>query len=199
MSSAEKFSQNTGLLFDVGTTCRRSRQSRLTDGNAMLSREDFLAPIFLGVTTEGKDLTEIVPVCGQSSQEPFAFFVHGSPLLKTSQRCAFEGLIAFSMILPKAGTMRSGKLYRRKRLARLTVENEFSLWPTPQASDSKRMKFSLLAHKNQMARNQRRGFGTGPAGLNLVGHCQIEFGGVPTASFVEWLMGFPMTWTVIED
>jgi len=94
--------------------------------------------------------------------------------------------------------MRNGRLYPRKRLALRTEEKEFSLWPTPLASDAERMSFSKQAHLRQQARNKRYGFGTGPAALNLVAHCQIEFDGCPTANFVEWLMGFQMNWTDIE-
>lgn len=43
------------------------------------------------------------------------------------------------------------------------------------------------------------GLGIGPASANLVLHCRLEYGGCPTANFVEWLMGYPINWTAIED
>ncbi len=156
------------------------------------------ARILAHATTEQRDWTENAPGFGSSLQGSFAHCDLSTLSLRTSQRSLFGGLTAYSAILPQAGTMRNGILYRRNSLARHSNAIDFSLWPIPRASDSKRMQFSVAAHLKQQARNKRLGFGTGPAGLNLVAHCQIEFGGVPTANFVEWLMGFPMNYTTTD-
>ncbi len=195
--SVSECSPSTGPTSGDGTTLEPSRQP--VNGALMLSVEDSPARTLARQTTEEPDWTESEADCGSSIRESFAFCDHDSSLLKTSQRSLFGGLTEYSAILPRAGLMRSGKLFQCKCWARRQSEKGFSLWPTPQASDAKRMQFSREAHLKQQARNKRLGFGTGPAGLNVVVHCQIEFGGVPTANFVEWLMGFPINWTAIED
>lgn len=175
-----------------------SRQAIRKSGQSMASAEGFPAKTS---AVRGKEPASKVKsqASGRNTSVSFARFARGSLQLKTSQRSLFGGLMSYSGTLTKSGSMRSGKLFRRPRLARHTKESEFSFWPTPVASDEKRMAFSKQAHQKQLARNQSRGFGTGPAGINLVAHVQIEFDGCPTANFVEWLMGFPIGWTDIVD
>ncbi len=187
-------SKSTGPEPDGGETCGRSRQD-VPIGDATSSAEVSHARTLAHATTERRALTANGLGSGLSLQGSFAHCDPNTSSLKTSQHSLFGGLIEFSGILPRAGMMRNGILYQRKCLALPNSETDFSLWPTPQASDSMRMPFSVDAHRKQQARNKRLGFGCGPAGLNLVGHCQIEFGGVPTANFVEWLMGFPINYT----
>lgn len=197
MSTPRKSSRSTGQPFAVTMIFARFRQSRRQTGPAMSSQVDFHVKELAQRTTEGKVLTTSGLGCGLNSQECLAFFDLGTQSWRTYQPLLFGGLEEFSAIFPNSGLMQSGKLYQRPLLVRHTKENEFSLWPTAQASDAKRMRFSREAHLKQQARNRRLGFGTGPAGLNLVAHCQIEFAGYPTANFVEWLMGFQTGWTDI--
>lgn len=136
---------------------------------------------------------------GANTRECLAFCDPDTPSLRTFQLSFFGGCIEFSGTLPRSGLMRSGRVYPRQPLVLLTKETGFSLWPTPLASDGKRMKFSREQHLKHHARNIKEGFGGGAAALNLVVHIQIEFDGYPTANFVEWLMGFPTNWSAIED
>lgn len=149
-------------------------------------------------TTEEPDLTAGGLDCGSNFIESSTSFDRDTQSWRTYLQSLFEDWTEFSEVFPRSGSMRSGKLYPQEPLALLTPDPGFSLWPTPQASDAKRMQFSREAHLKHQARNQRLGFGSGPAGLNLVAHCQVEFGGVPTANFAEWLMGFPINWTATE-
>ena len=180
-------------------TLEPSRQPPPMSGESMSSVEGSRVRTSVLRTTVPMGWKESGAVCGSSTNASFAYFDRSTWSLRTSQHLLFEDLKLFSAALPPAGSMRSGRLFRQKSWARRTSENEFSLWPTPQASDAKRMRFSRDAHLKQQARNRRLGFGAGPAGLNVVAHCQIEFDGYPTAEFVEWLMGFPVTWTDTRD
>ncbi len=193
-----KCSKSIGRTSGGGEMCETSPQSPLTIGSVTSLPEGSPAKTSAPATIGQKGSMASGPDCGLNLSESFAHFDLDSSSLKTSQRSLFGGLIEFSAILPRAGMMRNGILYRLDNLAGHTNEIDFSLWATPQASDAKRMVFSIEAHKKQQQRNKRLGFGIGPAGLNLVAHCQIEFGGCPTAAFVEWLMNFPIRWTATD-
>ena len=191
--------KNTGPMYDATTMFARFRQSRRLTGPAMLSAVGSRAKTSVRVTIlEKESRGGHVLDCGGNSLEPLAFFDHDSLSWKTCQRLLFGGLESFSAIFPRSGMMRNGILFPRMSSALPINETEFSLWATPQASDAKRMAFSREAHLKQQARNARLGFGTGPAGLNAVAHCQIEYDGCPTANFFEWLQNFPMNWTAID-
>lgn len=191
--TAKRYSANTGQMFRSTATSRLSREKDLNTPKSSSAASP--AKGSARRTTGRKGSRTNAPDCGRSISGSFAIFDRDTWLLKTLQPSLFAGSTPFSAILPPSGSMRSGRLCRRQRLVRPTEETEFSLWPTPQASDAKRMKFSTEAHLKQQARNRRLGFGSGPASANVVLHCRIEFDGCPTANFVEWLMGYPMNWT----
>jgi hypothetical protein len=158
----------------------------------------FLVKELVGQITMELDLPTNALDSGLNLLGFLAQFDRDTQSWRTSQLLLFGGLELFSEIFPRSGLMRNGRLYPRRLLVRPTKEKEFSLWPTAQASDAKRMRFSKEAHLKKQARNKRLGFGCGPASANLVLHFQIEQGGCPTANFVEWLMGFPIGWTDTE-
>jgi hypothetical protein len=72
---------------------------------------------------------------GPSTRGSFAFFDRASSSWKTSQRSLLGGWTAFSETLPRAGTMRSGRLFERRMSERPTDETDSSCWPTPTASE----------------------------------------------------------------
>lgn len=189
--------RSTGPTSGDGMTCglfhRAGRGNRL--GSLLVG---FHARELAKRITEPRAFRMSAADSGLNSEESLAFFDQSTQSWRTSQLLLFGGLEEYSATFTRSGLMRNGKLYLRPLLARPMKEKEFSLWPTAQASDAKRMKFSKEAHLKQQARNRRLGFGAGPASANLVLHCQIEFDGCPTANFVEWLMGCPMNWTAIE-
>lgn len=192
-------SKNTGPTCDGGETCELSRQNRSTIGESTLFAGASPVRTLVHATTKRRALTVTDQDCGLSLSGSFGHFGRDSSLLKTSQHSLFGGLIEFSGALPRAGMMRNGTLFRRNNLALHINAIDFSLWPTPLASDWRRMGLSLGAHLKQQFRNKTRGYGCGPASGNLVMHSLIEFGGLPTANFFEWLMNFPVNWTDIES
>lgn len=81
---------------------------------------------------EKGDLTASDQDCGGNFSESLRQPVQLSLSLKIPKDCDIGDCWTFSGLLPKAGTMRSGKLSRQDApLARLTGGKESSLWPTP--------------------------------------------------------------------
>jgi hypothetical protein len=66
----------------------------------------------------------------------------------------------------------------------------YSLWPSPNRSEAKRMTYSLRILGEQPEARRERG-----VGVFFTEAIVEEFGGYPTPEFVEWLMGFPGGWT----
>lgn len=120
-------------------------------------------------------------------------------LWKTLQRSLFEEWEQSLEIWPTSGMTRNGIAYQLPRLALPIPEVEYSLWPTPTASQARDLDFSMEQAIKRLRRNQRNGFQTGPAGGSLTDRVIDECGGYPTAGFVELLMGFPLGWTDLED
>lgn len=134
--------------------------------------------------------------CGQSLPEPFAYYDPDTCSWKMSQGCFDSDLQTSRMIWPDAGMTRNGRAYRRRRLApRISVRGS-GLWPTPTKTDRLRTKFSLESHMKCAANHKRRGqYKTRDLFLEIAD----EFSLFPTPEMVEWLMGYPETWTDLED
>jgi hypothetical protein len=76
---------------------------------------------------------------------------------------------------------------------RLNEECGYSLWQTSISSDWRRMKMThsmLIKHKYKLG---RRG-----GNDSIVTQMMENFGGYPTLSFLEWLMGIPIGWSALE-
>lgn len=73
-------------------------------------------------------------VFGGSSRESLASYDPEWCVWRTSRRSLFEDLTVCSLILPRTGMTRNGRLYQQPRLMPRTSEKDFSLWPTPNAS-----------------------------------------------------------------
>lgn len=114
---------------------------------------------------------------------------------KTSQTCLLTGWEPYLESWPKSGLMRSGVCCRLPFSAPHIKGRGYSFWPTPMASDGRRLGISRQAHLKHWAKNWHGGYGSGPGAGNLVQATQIEFGYSPSPEFVEWLMGFPRGWT----
>ncbi len=80
-----------------------------------------------------------------------------------------------------------------KTSMRRTKEKESGSWPTVQRADAKRVEeFSLAS----LAKRPRE---TGRAnGWNLAEEIAAEFDAYLTPTFCEWMMGFPLNWTLTE-
>lgn len=132
-------------------------------------------------------------------------------------------LTMFSGTWPQAGMMRNGLVYRRRRLAPRISGRGSGLWPTPGASkaandlkltksgDGRRKPNKLgwaissglyptptVADSRGTRNHTARRSGASSAhndGWTLVD----AIDGLPTPTFVEWLMGLPLGWTELDD
>jgi hypothetical protein len=114
---------------------------------------------------------------GSSSPDAFACYDPDSSSWKMLGRLPFEGWTAFLETLPRSGSMRSGRLYRRALWVPHTHESGCSSWPTPVASGG----------------DNCGGSGSQKAALRKGTYVS----GRVNPSLYEWLMGFPIGWTEI--
>jgi hypothetical protein len=137
------------------------------------------------------------PGCGLSLPESFAYYDQESSSWKTSATWLFEGLDAFSENWPRSGLMLNGRCYPRPRLARRTNGRGYSLWPTLLAGDPLCLvKFSVETLRKMPSRQvttKRNG------GAKLCEELAGDFDSYLDSNFGEWLMGFPIGWTDLED
>lgn len=122
-----------------------------------------------------------------SLRPKYAVMENVSGLLSGGGGC---GLEAFSLDWPRSGMMQNGTVYRLHNLGRPITEIGSGLWPTPQASDGRRLQFNL----NMQRKLIRKG--------NFVGNIVVQFikekDQFPTPSFVEWMMGYGQNWTLVD-
>jgi hypothetical protein len=97
-------------------------------------------------------------------------------------------LDGFCETWPASGSMQSGSCYPRPRLAPTTAAKGFSYWPTPTASDAKRVRdfSSETLIKVYLSR---------PTEAYLSEALMAEFGWFHHPGLSEWLMGLPIGWT----
>ena len=137
-----------------------------------------------------KESQEPARVFGENMRESFASYDLDTSSWRTSALSLFGGSTLFSETWPRSGMMRNGTCCRLQPLAPHTGENGSGLWPTPRASEWKGTgPLGSKSHKHRLDRGyldatvQERGQRTGK--LN------------PT--WIEWLMGYPLGWTDLED
>jgi hypothetical protein len=189
---ADVSSPSIGQMSPVTTTCEvlplnGSAQMELLP---MSSRPD--SRVRTSATLEvAPELRVSEAAYGKTAPELFANYDHASSSWRTSQRSLIEGWTVFSETWPRSGTMRNGIAYQLPALVPLTDEIASGYWPTPSARDWKdtpgmarqagnRDRTDQLARAIYAAENARSGSGS------------------LSPAFVEWLMGFPLGWTVCE-
>ena len=121
---------------------------------------------------------------------------------KTSQPCllATTGEIwqQYSGSFPRAGTMRSGKLYQRPPLVRITSARDCGLLPTPRASDNCfRIGKNIGKCKNggfylQTTKGKSAAYTTSV--LDYLKRPDLA----TSPSFRELMMGYPVGWTKVS-
>lgn len=86
---------------------------------------------------EATAFTAHAAACSSTSSPPFATWDAGSCFWRTSERSLFGGWMPFSDRWPRAGSLRSGRVYRRPKLALRTSESGGSVspWPTPRGHE----------------------------------------------------------------
>ena len=116
------------------------------------------------------------------SSDSFANFDRDSFSWRTSQLSLFGGLTEYSWNSLRWGTIVDGRLYQPQRWEPRTYESGGgslpTLWTTPCADDT--------GHR-------REKYSQGGTALST------QVGGQPNPTWVEWLMGFPLGWTALED
>lgn len=91
--------------------------------------------------------------------------------------------------------MRNGNASQRAPWAALNVVSGCSLWPTPLASDAKRVSEFSIKTLAGASSNKSGSWAGYPALSEAVAE---EFGLYQSADFTEWLMGLPPGWTRID-
>ena len=159
------------------------------------------------------------PVYGPSLPELLAKYDRDTRSWRTSQHCLLEtaagGLAEYSETWPRSGMTRSGIAYQLPPLARLTDETECGSWPTPRANDAEKRGNIANDPRNGLPAAVRwatpvardwKGPGMSKARLqtrspdNLSSQVRaLDGSGSLNPMWVEWLMGFPIGHTDLED
>jgi hypothetical protein len=145
---------------------------------------------------------------GQCLPNAFAWFDHDSHCWKTLQGTFLSDSEMSKPIWPRSGTTHNGIAYQRQPSAHRTSATEYSL------SLHGNMEWTPTATANQMAPSMRQrnpGLRLWPTplardhkGVGMKGQLpttvsQWEGSGSLNPEWVEWLMGFPIGWTDLED
>ena len=133
---------------------------------------------------------------GLSFIESFAYYDPASSSLKTSQVCLDLGGPMSSVILPPAGMMRNGILFQRRSLEPSISVKESGYWPTPRASDWRRLNFKVATLKKVVLKKQNNGNNFSLSIVELIK--LMSAGETIKTSFVEMMMGFPTNWTDLK-
>jgi hypothetical protein len=92
--------------------------------------------------------------------------------------------------------MHDGECFPLPMLEHDTAANASGSWPTP-------VKVVVLAPKGADQREhwkkRRRDFYKGKSRFNPSMKLEVFCNGMPNPTWVEWLMGWPMTWTVLQQ
>lgn len=183
-----EFWPSTGPTSDDMTTCEHSLSETRASGELTSSQEASLAS--QSVWREKWNSNATLDGCGQNSAESFAFFDPNTSSWKTYQGCLYEDYTTYSVIFPRAGTMRNGMLFRLVPLVRTSLAKEFlssPKVPRPLACDGKG------AGRSQRKLNARGGE------KNLRDYfLRLHNWLYPPVAAVEYLMGFPIGWTDLE-
>lgn len=162
--------------------------SLLNQGNTTSLPEASPAKIFQSPTPTGEGWKVNAQDCFTNSCGLFASADPVTSYWKTSQRCSQsptgELWGQFSGSFPKSGTMLNGRLYQRPQWVRRTYAKGCLLLPTPTAQDAK----NSTLPPSQLSRD------TIPGALLRSGiHGELN------PEFYQWLMGYSIGWTKLED
>lgn len=128
-------------------------------------------------------------VSGLSSSGLWAKFDPDSCSLRTAQHSLLEDSTAFSPILPQSGLMLAGRIYQRPNLAPATSATAPGSLPTPLKSWGRRGP----GLSNNLD-NLRCSLGITQECLAIVDAVGWRW----PASFVEWMMGWPLQWSALK-
>lgn len=157
---------------------------------------------------------------GETTPDSLASYDPNTSSWKTSQLCLDGGLAEFSETWPRSGMMRSGTLYPLPTLVPHISVNASGLWQTPVADDKIQRSAGKWNGRGEPKLSGQVKLWPTPAGPNDTGGAVGLGGGAGNrnklyamlgyeagkkmmcgtlnAHWVEWLMGFPITWTALE-
>jgi len=160
---------------------------------------------------------------GRSTPELLARYDPSTQSWRTSQLCLDGELSVFSETWPRSGLIVNGTAYQLPPLVRLTDATGSGSWPTPRAGEKTQgieaaRAYAKAGHRQPTVRNGKtRSGGTFDTTLTtamlavqmwptptadrysgLQSHGQNAILGSLNPTWVEWLMGFPLGWTVCE-
>lgn len=194
MTIATKSSQSTGLTFLDIATCANA--ALIIWGESISLRaaspvRTLARPALAPASLEADQGYGLISSGLLGSYDPV------SCSWKMSQRCLFEEWEQCLEGWPKSGMTRNGQAYALPMWAPRICENEYSLWPTPQASDWIVVSFNL--HVLVKRALKKRSSATHIAGERLAEAIAAEFFLFQTPEITESLIGFPQHWSAIED
>jgi hypothetical protein len=166
-------------------------------------------------------------ISGLGSEMPLAHYDQSTQSWRMSEDISLWGEYKSLESLPKSGMTQNGALYQQLEWVRLIDANESSSWPTPRVAGSGE-DISLIQQRfrNGLKYNSRLEeavalwptptygkLAGGTGGMQqieakyLAGEITTEErramragnGGKLNPAWVEWLMGFPLGWTDLED
>lgn len=159
----------------------------------MLFPVDSLAQTYQSPTTIQKELQGRGRDYGETSSESYAHYDHATQSWRTYQHFLGEGLEKLSETWHPSGLMRNGKLFRLHGSEPSIAVRESGYWPTPRASDGKRLRFTVKSLRKVVSRNQNSG---NNFSLSLPELIKLMSDGKSIKiSFVEMMMGMPTHWT----
>ena len=181
------------------TTLENSQQTDWlqTELQSMSSQEGSRAKISVSQERRGwrqGEFTQSDQDCGLSISDSFARFDHDTQCWKTYQTCLLEtgdlGLEPFSGTWPRSGTMQSGIAYQLPNLALTTTEIGSLSFPTPASRDYK----GAVRPETLEAKGRNADTNSLPDAIEYRGES-----GRLNPAWVEWLMGYPIGHTELED
>ena len=146
-------------------------------------------------TPEQQESTGIAPHSGRRRFDSLEMYrKRGRPpfvLLKTWLPYAVAGLPWSYKISGRSGTMRNGTLYPLPTWVRPTSAKGCGLWPTPTVQDSENDAGPSQWKRNSYPLNVEVHRADGRTATTKTGQLNPQF--------VEYLMGYPIGWTDLED
>jgi hypothetical protein len=127
---------------------------------------------------------------GLGYETPLANYDPVTQSWKMSEDTCLWGQFKLLATLPRSGTTRNGKLYQLHRRVQRTLEKGCSYWPTLSANGmgntGSQQMLQKLVDLNQLTLEEKKAMSAGN-------------GGRINPTWAEWLMGFPIGWTDLED
>ena len=131
------------------------------------------------------------PLSGGTTTELLANYDPDSQSWRTCQTSLTEASTEFAARWPKSGMTRSGTLYPLPTWVRPTSAKESGLWPTPTVQDSENDAGPSQWKRNSYPLNVEVHRADGRTATTKTGQLNPQF--------VEYLMGYPIGWTDLED